>query len=197
MQSTKNPLSRKDNLVVQEVNGEVLVYDLNDNKAFCLNQTSALIWQACSGERTIPDISRFVSQKLNTPANEDLIWFALDQLKKEKLISHETEASNHFAGMSRRDVVKKVGLGTMIALPIVASMIAPKAINAQSGNCVTCVKFHSGAICSEFCSNKLGTCYENSGCGGGQATPNVTCFACQAVVGVCKGGGTTCSWKQP
>ncbi len=200
MQSTKKPLSRKDNLVVQEINDEVLVYDLNDNKAFCLNQTSALVWQACDGERTIPEISRFVSQKLNTPANEDLIWFALDQLKKEKLISLETESSNHFAGMSRREVVKKVGLGTMIALPIVASMIAPKAINAQSGNCTSCVKFQQGGVCSDFCSTKLGTCYENAGCGGGQATPLQTCIACSLQVangGVCKGGPNTCSWKQP
>ena len=43
------PKARKENLVVQESNGEVLIYDLDTNKAFCLNETSALVWQACDG----------------------------------------------------------------------------------------------------------------------------------------------------
>jgi hypothetical protein len=128
----KYPVSRKDNLVVQELDGEVLIYDVSENKAFCLNETSGLIWQACDGEKSVAEISKLVSQKLNSPANEDLIWFALDQLKKENLIENGANLPNHFAGMSRREVIKKIGLGTMIALPVVASMVAPVAVEAQS-----------------------------------------------------------------
>ncbi len=126
------PVSRKDNLVVQEMDREILIYDLNDNKAFCLNETSMLIWQACDGEKSTAEISQIISKKLNTPANEDLVWLALDQLKKENLIENGNQLRNNFAGMSRREVIKKVGLGTMIALPIIASIGAPKAIYAQS-----------------------------------------------------------------
>lgn len=38
MKSNLNPLSRKNDLVVQELDGEVMIYDLNANKAFCLNK---------------------------------------------------------------------------------------------------------------------------------------------------------------
>ena len=125
-------MSRKNDLVVQEMDGEVLIYDLSENKAFCLNETSALVWQACDGNKSAAEISEFISQKLNSPANEDLVWFAIDQLKKEKLIENGDNLFDHFAGMSRRNVIKKVGLGTMIALPIVAGIVAPTSISAQS-----------------------------------------------------------------
>ncbi len=35
-------------------------------------------------------------------------------------------------GMSRREAVKKVGLATMVALPVISSVIAPQALNAAS-----------------------------------------------------------------
>src|SRR6266571_4556339 len=38
----KPPLARKEGLVVKEVSGEVLLYDLDRDKAHCLNQTAAL-----------------------------------------------------------------------------------------------------------------------------------------------------------
>jgi hypothetical protein len=125
MKSNNNPLSRRDNLVIQELDGEVLIYDLSDNKAFCLNETSALIWQACDGTKSAAEISNIISEKLNSPANEDFVWFAIDQLKKENLVKNSDQLPNNFAGMSRREVIKKVGLGTMIALPIISSMVTP------------------------------------------------------------------------
>jgi hypothetical protein len=159
------PMGRKDNLVVQEIDGEVLIYDLTENKAFCLNETSALVWQACDGTKSAAEISQFISQKLNLPANEDLVWFAVDQLKKEKLIENKNDLPDNFAGMSRREVIKKVGLGSMIALPIVASMIAPSAVLAQS--------------CT------------GSGAGlGGSCTTDIDCASCCCNLTTCIVGGT-------
>jgi len=126
------PKSRKENLVVQELDGEVLIYDLQTDKAFCLNITSALIWQACDGTRNVAEISRWVGEKLNTANSEDLVWLALDQLKKEKLIENDEDISNYFEGVSRREVIKKIGLSSMIALPIVSSLVAPMAASAAS-----------------------------------------------------------------
>ncbi len=126
------PLGRKEELVVQDMNGEVLIYDLKENKAFCLNETSAMVWQLCNGENSVSDISQSIGKKLNSPANEDLVWLALDQLKKENLIANSEEIVPDFNGMSRREVIRKVGLGTMIALPLVSSLIAPTAAQAGS-----------------------------------------------------------------
>lgn len=133
MKKDFTPKSRKENLVVQELDGEVLIYDLQNNKAFCLNMTSAIIWQACDGSRNVTEINDFVSQKLNSKSNEDLVWLALDQLKKEKLIDNYSELGNYFEGMSRREVIKKVGLASAVSLPIVTSLVAPLAVHAVSG----------------------------------------------------------------
>lgn len=162
------PKSRKENLVVQELEGEVLIYDLEKNKAFCLNQTSALVWQSCDGSRTIAEISDVVGKQLNSQINEDIIWLALDQLSKESLVEKQAELGNKFKGLSRREVIRKVGLGTMIALPVIASLTAPVA--AQTGTCTpgdscTCDTL-MGAANGEICStaNPGGVPCVNTGC---------------------------------
>ncbi len=129
----KYPISRKTNLVVQKMDKEVLIYDLSINKAFCLNETSAIIWEICDGDKSIAEIRDHISKKLNETANEELVWLALEQLKKENLIENTNHIENKFTEISRREIIKKVGLGTMIALPVVASVIAPSAVNAASG----------------------------------------------------------------
>lgn len=154
---SKNPLSRKKDLVTQETDGEVMIYDISTNKAFCLNETSALVWQLCDGNRTVSEISKGLSEKLNSPANEDLVWLAIDQLKKENLIANKEELENKFEGMSRREVIKKVGLGTMIALPVVAGMVAPSSLHAAS----TCTPVTNGCMCSN--SGTVGTLCTSNG----------------------------------
>lgn len=132
MKKNNIPKARKNNLVVQDLDGETLIYDLTANRAVCLNETSALVWQNCDGVKTVADIGSVLSAKTNKKADEDLIWLALDQLKKENLIENSAELEEKFAGVSRREVIKRVGLGTMIALPIVTGLVAPIAANAQS-----------------------------------------------------------------
>jgi hypothetical protein len=151
MSNTKKPLSRKDNLVVQELNGEVLIYDLRTNKALCLNETSSIIWAACDGTRDMSAIRDYAAAKMNSPVNDDLVWLALDQFKKEKLIKDAPEAPRHFAGMSRREVVKTIGLTAAIALPLVAGLVAPPAANATSactgGGCTCSATPGMGTVC--------------------------------------------------
>jgi hypothetical protein len=163
MKNDFTPKSRKENLVVQELEGEVLIYDLEKNKAFCLNQTSALVWQSCDGSHTIAEISDAVGKQLNSQVNEDFVWLALDQLSKENLIENKTEVENKFTGMSRREAVRKVGLASLVALPVIASLSTP--VYAQ-GTCVlggtcTCTGTNTGA--GNTCTPAAGsTC--NPGC---------------------------------
>ena len=130
------PLSRKENIVVQELDGEVLIYDLTENKAFCLNRTSALVWQSCDGKKTIAEINDLLGKQLNSQVNEDIVWLALDQLSKENLIQTDYKANEKFGGLSRREVIRKVGLASVIALPVVTSLVAPLAVHANSA-CVS------------------------------------------------------------
>lgn len=173
MFSKNNPLSRKEDIVVQELDGEVLIYDLRANKAFCLNETSALIWQACDGDKDVPQLSEFVAKRLNSKANEDLVWLALDQLKKEKLIDNMPVSDGRFAGMSRREVIKKVAVGSMIAIPIVSGLVAPPAY-AQGSTCGTTCQ------CSGGSNTRGNACHTN---GGGTPCPSTpsNCLTCEAI----------------
>ena len=167
------PISRKDDLVVQELNGEVLIYDLRENKAFCLNETSALVWQSCDGSKTAGEIGKELG-------NEDMVWLALNDLKREKLVEHELTTPAKFVGMSRREVVKSLGMSSMLALPMIAALVAPVAAQGAS-NCGTPCNTgpgdigHSGCMapgaevcgwCSTGTSGDLGVC---------QATCTVDC----------------------
>lgn len=133
MMNVSKPVSRQTNIVVQELENEFLIYDLSINKAFCLNQTSALVFQLCDGKNSVAEISDLMSKKLKTLVSEDLVWLALEGLRKDNLLENDKELTNHLAGLSRREAVKKVGLASMVALPVIASVVAPDAVMAQSG----------------------------------------------------------------
>lgn len=56
--NAQNPVARQSGLVVQEMPEEVLVYDLETNKAHCLNQSAAFVWKSCDGKNSVMDIVR-------------------------------------------------------------------------------------------------------------------------------------------
>ena len=163
MTAKNQPLSSKKNIVVQEIDNEVLIYDLGKNKAFCLNETSALVWEMCDGKIAISEMSEIVSKKLNSSIGEEVVWLALDQLKKFELIDSETDVPNDYHGMSRREVIKKIGLTSMIALPVVASIVAPTAAMAAScggtlipGFSPLLINYGPGISgCATFCSDAI------------------------------------------
>lgn len=138
MVSNDNPLSRQSNIVAQELENEILIYDLNNNKAFCLNETSSLVYQFCDGKTSVAEISRLMSVRLRTSISEDFVRLALKSFRKNDLLDNGDELTDHFAGLTRREIVKKVGLTSMVALPFVASLVAPTSANAASVDC-SCV----------------------------------------------------------
>ena len=51
---SKKPLARSEELVIEELGDELLVYDESTHRAHCLSATAARVWRACDGQRT-PD----------------------------------------------------------------------------------------------------------------------------------------------
>lgn len=161
MATKNNPTARQTDILVQEHKDEVLIYDLQIHKAYCLNKTSALVYQLCDGNNSISNIKELISKKLKQPVTEDLVWLALDQLKEDNLLSKSNELEIKFNGLSRREVIKKVGLASMVAVPFISSLVAPPAISAQSAGvcpslspCPTSIP--SGCPCTLNCSNCVG-----------------------------------------
>ena len=146
------PEARKEGLVVQELSDEVLVYDRTRNKAHCLNSTAALVWGYCDGKTSVPQIARAIESKINEPVAEDIVWLGVEQLDKNHLLRERAQFPEYKAGLSRREVMKRVGLAAAITLPVVTSIIAPTA--TQAANCIAsgqpCTT--SAQCCSNVCS---------------------------------------------
>lgn len=132
MKQENHPIARQQDIVVQQTNEEVLLYDLIDNKAYCLNETSAAIWELCDGNRSVTEMNVKLSEKMKESTSEELVWLALDQLKKEKLLTNHETIKIDFNGMSRRDAIRKVGFASLIALPVILSLHTPTPASAQS-----------------------------------------------------------------
>ena len=136
MNNSQVPVARKEGLVIQETPDEVLVYDLEENKAFCLNPTAAEIWKSCDGTSTVAEIAAGLKDVRSEDSRESIVWLALDQLKEKGLLANEI--ASKFEGQTRREVLKKVGLATAIALPVVAMLSFPGSILAAACTTSTC-----------------------------------------------------------
>ena len=55
------PLARRQGIVIKEVDNEVLIYDLERDKAHCLNPSAAAIWRRCDGKTTMPVLASSVA----------------------------------------------------------------------------------------------------------------------------------------
>ena len=129
---TTLPLSRVKELVVQETNDEILVYDLKIDKAHHLNETTAMIWKHCDGKTSSETVRNALSEKLKTKIEDDFIWVALKQLDDANLLEEGLDNEN-YQKLSRRKVLQKYALPTL-AIPVVMSLVTP--VSAQMGSCV-------------------------------------------------------------
>lgn len=155
----KMPQARRSGLIIQEVDSEILIYDQDTNKAHCLNQTAAKVWKYCDGETTLTDACSALSRDLETPVNEKLVWYAVDQFAKDNLLEQGIEPPAFIiAGMNRRQMVRTLGLAAVVAVPLVTSIVAPTPVQAATclppgAACTTPVQ-----CCNGLCSGSPGTC---------------------------------------
>lgn len=131
-----HPHAREDRLVLREVADEVLVYDLSRHEAHCLNRTAALVWRECDGRTPVDQIARRLAQDLGAPADEAMVWMALERLDRAHLLRERLAPRRQRQRYTRREVLRRMGRVSSVALlPVVATIVAPRA--AQAASCVT------------------------------------------------------------
>jgi hypothetical protein len=132
----QRPLARKEGLVVQELDDELLVYDRERDVASRLNRSAALVWRHSDGTRTIADLVAVLAEELGPVADEDLVLAALDSLSQSGLLEsgYERRDSNDVR-ITRRRFIRKVGVvgAAAMAVPVVHSLAVPPAAAAASG----------------------------------------------------------------
>ncbi len=120
------PLARSRDIVVQRLENETLIYDLKTDRAYNLNETSSVVFQACDGKTSVAELRE------KSGFTEDVIYLALDELKKQNLLEENQSYDSPFKGMSRREAIRKIGLASAVALPVITFLVAPSAAAAAS-----------------------------------------------------------------
>jgi hypothetical protein len=158
MQEKRQPLApraRDEGLVIEDLPDEVLVYDLKRDKAHCLNPMAALVWRHCDGETSVAEMVRLLQAELKTPVDEELVWFALDQLEKSFLLQ-ERQTRRLRGRLSRRELVRRLGLTAGVTLPLITSILAPTVVEAAS--CAHVLMSCATVVCCPGCTCVAGLC---------------------------------------
>ena len=152
-------LAREEGLVVQEVSDEVLVYDLKRQKAHYLNKTAAFIWNQCDGQKSVAEIVTLLQQQTGMPVNEEVVWYGLDKLSQANLL--EKRILSPVTGVTRRTLMRQLGQGALLAIPVIGSLVAPVA--AQQASTVTVALGTTPGHCQNKGTPCQGTCCNSGG----------------------------------
>ena len=126
------PRARQEGLLVHELTDELLVYDLKRHKAHCLNKTAALVWNRCDGEKGISEITRLLGQQMGSSVDEDIVRLALDQLERARLLGERPSHATRAGRVSRRQLIRRMGVAAAVSLPLVVSILAPTSAQVVS-----------------------------------------------------------------
>ena len=124
------PAARREGLALREVEGELLVYDLERHRAHCLNPAAARVWRQCDGRRTAGQIARSLAQTSDLPGGEGAVRLALRQLSRRRLLEGSVEGPPQAGFPTRREMGRRLGLAAAAALPLIVSIPAPLAVQA-------------------------------------------------------------------
>jgi len=161
------PVARRSGLVVRELSGEVLVYDTASHRAHCLNRIAGEVFRHADGTRTVDGIAALVG---GDEVGEEVVRAAFADLAAAGLL--EETAGTASRGLTRREVVRRVGIGAAVFLPAVVSVLAPTPAEAA----VTCVCNCTGQPPDTPCTTEF-------------ADP---CFESCDGAGACGDGGPNC-----
>lgn len=134
------PKVRTHDVVMTELDGELLVYDLVATTGYCLNRLSAAVWNACDGRTSVADIAVATSTVLGEQVDERLVWLAVTEFKNDGLLEEAHQLSSPYDGMSRREAVKTIGLFSaslpvLYAFRVPVPAVAGTTCSTAIGNC--------------------------------------------------------------
>jgi len=125
-----NPLTRRSNVIVQQVGSDLVVYDELRDRAHSLNHVAASVYQHADGTRDIEGLAAAASAELGVPCDRDVVQDALGRLAGVELLDerYTPEAPQ----IARRAALRRIGLAAA-ALPMITTLVAPPPLLARSG----------------------------------------------------------------
>jgi hypothetical protein len=120
--------------VTRDVGDELLVYDLERHKAYCLNRMAMQVFRHCDGETTIADMALRIGGALGLPVDEQAVRLGLVRLEKAHLLDSPVAQNLH---TSRREMLRSLGRAAVVVVPLVTALTVPTSAQAASGVCPT------------------------------------------------------------
>lgn len=118
------PSARSDELLVEEADDELLVFDLQRSMAHVLNAPAAKVWRLCDGTRTVAALAR------ESGLSVDAVQLAIVDLEEQSLLATPAPP-----GVSRRVLLERgvlAGAGLGLSYPAIRSIVAPTPAMAAS-----------------------------------------------------------------
>lgn len=129
--SERHPLRREQDLHLEAVEGEGVIYDARTFRCHHLNRTSFAVWMRCDGNTDVDKIAARVASEVGVPADEELVWLALRQLARKRLLQAPELRP---PGITRRQLLRRLRQAGLVAglAPAVRTMLAPTAAEAST-----------------------------------------------------------------
>jgi len=123
------PRARREELVIENVEGELLLYDLRSDRAHFLNATAAAVWQASDGATPVAELALALDSEGDAAHREAIVGRILQELLERDLLEDRGDAPPQL--LSRREMIERVAIPVAM-LPFVVSLSAPPPAMAQS-----------------------------------------------------------------
>jgi hypothetical protein len=158
------PAARTEDLVIEELGAELLIYDRTTARAHCLGEAAARVWRLCDGYTSVP----VLANKLDM--DPDTVIRAIEEIDRCGLLQ-ETPA---LGGSTRREFsMRTAKLGAVAAsVPLIVSMAVPAGAFATT-TVAQCARY-TDFSCSN-CANICGCC---CCCEGSVAGTTASCKLC-------------------
>lgn len=147
------PRARSSGIVVRELADETLVYDTAREQAHALDRVTGLVWGYCDGETPVARMVMRLENELGEAVSTERVWQVIAQLAEKNLLEEEAESRPNV--MTRRDMMKKVGLATT-AVVAISSIRVP--VTAAAAACP------GNGFCGQACSAPFGGSTGNGSC---------------------------------
>lgn len=195
--SVTAPLARNEDLIVEDLSDEVLIYDQRTDEAHCLTREVAMVWRVCDGRTTPADLAAALD------LDKETVEAAIAELATCSLLNNVAPD-----GITRREAgmrMAKVG-GAVAATPLIYSILAPTPALASSQNfCIGLVDcFTKGSGCATCYKHGCVCCGAGSSGGAGEklCTADCSCGSCNASIihshcNVCNNNSTCTTGPNP
>lgn len=128
--SVTAPRARTEDLLVEQIGDEAVVFDASSNAAHCLSPLATAVFTAADGRNRLEDLAEVAGTSLGEPVTVEAVDAAVAELQELGLIDAPS-------GMTRRAMVGRTAMATaaLSAAPLVTSVATAATTTSKPSSC--------------------------------------------------------------